>query len=590
MLHAFRAGPCFTAGLPSTGCTETGGEELWGFVPYDQLESVRLRAANEPQGRNNHVFMLARGVRFADVFVPGAMTDVSIGNVTVSQMKGVWRHVLYFGRGIGGKYVTALDVTAPGPFTAKALSTVAPIPLWNRGNPDTENGLTGGTLNGTAADELNYRRMGETWSIPTVAYVNPEKSNPRYVTTRRPDGVDFVIFMGSGYGNPNAAVREGTTHYTLDALSGDIIAAVDVEDVAAANGLTRPACSVDADGKPIQTPTCAAMPNALAANSVSFNRSTFQSVSAKAFNVNPHPWSNVSKRVYIADLHGRLWKFLTEFPDQAIPAADLGADQPVGTAVALLAEDKDPANPEPLTTIPNIFVTSGAERRAPGPFRNFSLIDRGEDTVGGFTGTTVVDGVTAYTPVEVHFARTFDQGEPEADCGNLPEAVFRGTVQPTSAVECSVPLDGSKCNGALLQRVFYGGTRLSVPNTKFAPPTPLACGTGQYPCRSQFDSILYALGVQEGQWAYDLNASGDDAYRIFRDSRIAAISFQADPDPTRGGSRFTADEGLMKSTPPKPPPPPGVPPTATTATANVVLKREPGQPAPAVQYGSTVCQ
>ena len=45
----------------------------------------------------------------------------------------------------------------------------------------------------------------------------------------------------------------------------------------------------------------------------------------------------------------------------------------------------------------------------------------------------------------------------------------------------------------------------------------------------------------------------------------------------------------MKGTP-KPPPPPGVPPTATTATANVVFKREPGQPAPAVRYGSTVCQ
>jgi len=52
---------------------------------------------------------------------------------------------------------------------------------------------------------------------------------------------------------------------------------------------------------------------------------------------------------------------------------------------------------------------------------------------------------------------------------------------------------------------------------------------------------------------------------------------------------LTADEGLMKGTP-KPPPPPGVPPTATTATANVILRREEGRPAPAVRYGSTVCQ
>jgi hypothetical protein len=64
---------------------------------------------------------------------------------------------------------------------------------------------------------------------------------------------------------------------------------------------------------------------------------------------------------------------------------------------------------------------------------------------------------------------------------------------------------------------------------------------------------------------------------------------QADPDPGRGGSSFTADEGLMKGTP-KPPPPPGIPPTVSTASANVVFRREPGQPAPAVRYGSTVCQ
>ena len=53
----------------ASGCTETGGEELWGFVPFDQLNSLRLRPANEPQGRANHVYTLARGIRFADVFV-----------------------------------------------------------------------------------------------------------------------------------------------------------------------------------------------------------------------------------------------------------------------------------------------------------------------------------------------------------------------------------------------------------------------------------------------------------------------------------------------------------------------------------------
>jgi hypothetical protein len=579
MLHAFRAGPnCSPAfssytpvPVPNASCAESGGEELWGFVPYDQLEALRLRAANEPQGRKNHVFMLARGIRFGDVFVPGTWSE-SISGVTVGG-QGVWRRILYFGRGIGGKYLTALDVTAPGAYTAKALETVPPIPLWNRGNPDTQNGRSGGLPN-HSGDESAYATMGETWSVPTLAYVNPTKANAAYRTTRRSDGVDFVLFVGSGYG-ATSPVREGTSHYTLDALSGDVIARVDVEDVASAVGIARPS---------IAPPY---YPNALVANSVSYNRSSFVSLFNKAFNVNPHPWDKVSVRVYFGDLHGRLWKMVTDRPDVVVPAADLGADQPIGTAVALLAE----AGGDEATAAPNIFLSSGADKRAAGPFRNFAFRDEGTDTSTSTLGTVADDGVTTFTPVVKLFARTFDQGSPEAACGYPTEAVFRGTIQPTSALECSGALSGSECKppNVLLERVFFGGTRLSLPNTKFAPPTPLSCGTGSYPCRSQFDSVLYALGVVSGQAAYDLNSTGDDAYRIFRDSRIAAISFQGDPDPNRGGSSFTADEGLMKGTP-KPPPPAGIPPTATSATANVVMKREPGYPAPAVRYGSAVCQ
>ena len=157
------------------------------------------------------------------------------------------------------------------------------------------------------------------------------------------------------------------------------------------------------------------------------------------------------------------------------------------------------------------------------------------------------------------------------------------------AVECSVPTaGGGKCTGDLLQRVFFGGTRLSLPNTRFAPPTPLACTTGEYPCRSQFDSILYALGVVTGQAAYQMGGDAV-AYRIFRDSRLSALTVQADPDVGGAGSRLTAEEGMMKGTP-KAPPPPGVPPVVTTATANVVFKARPGEPAPTVRYGSTVCR
>jgi hypothetical protein len=566
MLHAFRAGPNVS---PSTACDdvvnathECGGQELWGFVPFDQLEGLRLRLVNEPQGRDNHVYMLARGVRFSDVFVavPAASSppiNVTAGGVSLS-VNGVWRRILYIPRGIGGKYMTALDVTGPGAYTTDALQTLGPIPLWSRGNPDTVDGTSASANAGSTADRLAYSAMGETWSLPTVAF-RDKSANPNtvYDTTRRPDGVDYVLYVGSGYG----ATGEGTTFYTLDALSGDVIEDVDVELAAAANGLTRTGLSY---------------PNALVANAVGFNPAVFSLLQTV------HPAASAPTRIYIGDTHGRLWKVLTARPDVAIPVADLGEDQPIGTAVSLLGMP-----PSPDVPVPYIFLSSGNDKRADGPFKNFGFRDDGTDTQVTIGGGVVLNQVTTFPPAVSLHTRPYDPGNPGGTCGYTEEAVFRGTIQPATAFECSNIANG-QCSDPV-GRVFFGGTRLNLPNTNFAPPTPLACGQGDYPCRSSFDSIIYALGAKTGLAAYDLNSSGDDAYRIFRDNRISAIAMLADPDPGRGGSSFNPDEGEMKGNP-KPPPPPGVPPTGTTATANVIMRREPGQPPPSVHYGSTVCQ
>ena len=408
--------------------------------------------------------------------------------------------------------------------------------------------------------------MGETWSVPVIGWV--DSSNPIYATPRRPAGVDFPLFVGSGYGDTSGCPAdpcEGRTFFTLDALSGDVIASVDVEQAAAGFGLTRSSPAV-------------AQPT-LVANPAGFQPQIFQKFKTV------HPAATYLERVYIADTHGRVWKFLTAAPDVAIPFADLGQDQPVGTAAALNGlplynESTGQTNP-----VPYVHVTSGNDSRAQGPFKIFAFRDDG-DKVSTATGPSVTaNEVTSFPPAVSLYTRTFDPGTPQADCGYTEEAVFRGTVQPATTYE-DLTVSGS---ATTVGRVFYGGTRLSLPNTKFAPVTPLACGQGTYPCRSQFDSIVYALGTETGDAAYDLNATGDDAYRVFRDSRLVAISMQADPDPGRGGSRLNLDEGLVRTVP-KPPPPPGVPPTATTATANVVFQRQAGQPAPTIRYGATVCQ
>ena len=417
MLHAFRAGPCYSPSTTPANCvgastSESGGEEMWGFVPFDMLHAVRLRAANQPQGRSNHVFMLARGMRLTDVFVPGAMTNVSIGGMTVPSMAGVWRRVIWFGRGIGGKYLTALDVTGIGAYTTTALSTRAPIPLWNRGNPDTQSGLASdANLNGTATDRDRYKKMGETWSVPVVGLV--DTSNPIY------GSVDFALFAGSGYGDTTGCAAgtdpcEGRTFFTLDALTGNVIASVDVEDTAASFGLTR---------------SSLAYPATLVANPAGFQPEIFQEFKTV------HPASAYLRRVYIGDTHGRVWKFLTAAPDVAIPLADLGEDQPIGTAAAL--NGLPPYNPDAGQTnpVPFIHVTSGNESRAAGPFKIFAFRDDGDDIATATGASVVANEVTSFPPAVSLYTQTFDPGNPEANCGYTEEALFRGTVQPATTYE-----------------------------------------------------------------------------------------------------------------------------------------------------------
>ena len=360
MLHAFRAGPCYSPSTTPANCvgasaSESGGEELWGFVPFDMLHAIRLRAANQPQTRANHVYMLARGMRLTDVFVPGAMTSVNIGGITVPSMRGVWRRVIWFGRGIGGKYLTALDVTGVGAYTTAAMNTRAPNPLWSRGNPDTQSGLASDTnLNGTTTSRDRYKKMGETWSVPVVGWV--DSSNPIYATPRRPAGVDFPLFMGSGYGDTSGCPAdpcEGRTFFTLDSLSGDVIASVDVEQAAAGFGLTR-------SNPAVAQPT-------LVANPAGFQPQIFQELKTV------HPAATYLERVYIADTHGRVWKFLTAAPDVAIPFADLGQDQPVGTAVALNGLPPYNETTGQTNPVPYVHVTSGNDSRATGAVQDLRL-------------------------------------------------------------------------------------------------------------------------------------------------------------------------------------------------------------------------
>ncbi len=529
MLHAFRAGPSAanatrpTLSPAANNCTATttkdcGGEELWGFVPYDQLGKLQLFLA--PQSHTQANYVVAAGIRFTDVFVPNAgttgnynaaTTTKTVGSITTPAIQGVWRKLMIFGRGIAGSYMTALDITAPGPYTRTVKDTthpiVGPIVLWSRGNPDTQDGSpTSTNYNNTPADFTSYQKMGQTWSMPAVVLVD------RMKTTRKPcnsgdtngvctdqtsGGVNMVAIMGSGYGATGANPRQGTTLFTLDTLTGDIIQAADV-------------------GVRTSPPT---YDNAIVASPSAYVPNFFVPTSVG------HPMNDKATRVYVGDLHGRVWKFRTANLSAPILFADIGGNQPIATAISLL---RLPFG----TGSPHLYGETGNDSRADAStttFKLFAFDDNQTDTdttgpspsIGPSTITACMTAPQGTTTGACLFARNF-------------EPFFRGTVQPATVYALD-PTSGTEVG-----RVFFAGTRLIAP-----PPAQFSTPVGSTggPCRSRFDSIVYALRAEAGTAAYDLNSgTGQDEFVILNNSRIVGLTTPSAQTST--GSQLQVDEGM----------------------------------------------
>jgi len=466
-LHAFRAGPCPTAsssaGLGSTavdcqdgvGAPEVGGEELWAFIPHDLLN--KLPALVRPQSRATKQYLLAAPVRFSDVFVP-APGGVSFNGVSFT---GVWRTLLYFGRGQGGKYYTALDVTTPGPFTKHSLNTEPPIVVWSRGNPDTTDGLAGGPAV-NAADTLKYAKMGETWSVPAIGFV----------TAANYGGADFVLFTGSGYSD---VVGEGKTFYVLNALNGNVIKHLNVADGAPA-------------APPVLVPPLPPLTNFLVASPVYYAEDA-EGKSPSGYRFIGNPISAKVKTVYFPDLHGRIFRFDASNPgayaDGSTPftsasaffAVNAGADgnQPFATPVSILQDQPDPAVPATVL----VYAESGHDRRvavqAAKPFKAYAFRD--------------TDGVRSNI-----FTRNFEEG-------------YRGTVQPATAF-AGTALPPTPV-------VFYAGVKFNPP----LPPPP--CASRFDSIIVALRGISTVAGVPEE--AFDLKATGDDSFIEMLGTKINAI-------------------------------------------------------------------
>ncbi len=341
--------------------------EMWAFLPFDQLRNLP-RLLNG-QITEPHIYGVATAIRVVDMFVPGQFT---LGGVLYD---GRWRTVLYFGRGAGGKNVTALDVTSPGPFTKSALTTYLPWVMWSRGNPDTVNGLApNGTNNIDITDTAHYATMGECWSVPAIGNIRFVDANNDGVS----DTPEWRLFMGSGCTDTPA---EGSSFYIVNALNGDILERTDV-----------------GDGPP-SNPDAAIVDNILIAPAAGWNPLQMSPPGVPG-------GADHLTRVFIPDVKGRIFKFNPEGGNASpVPAfRDEGIFQPFGNAVALLnlgasgdfvyaeAGNDNRVLPWPKTT---------------PPFKMFAFNDPGQDT--DFT-----------TPGTVQFTQDFP-------------SPFRGTVQPATA-------------------------------------------------------------------------------------------------------------------------------------------------------------
>ena len=183
MLNAFRA---------------DNGYELYGYIPHDLIPKLPALVTNLVAGANgivNHQFHVASSITVQDVY----LQDAPSGNPE-------WRTVVSFGRGPGGKFITALDVTDVGDWNGTSTNSIPagfqpPTRLFTVGNTD---GVVDVDINGE-----DYDGLGETWSVAVMGRVQ----------NGTPEG-QWVLFAASGYGCEGT--EEGRYLYVL-ALEDGVI-------------------------------------------------------------------------------------------------------------------------------------------------------------------------------------------------------------------------------------------------------------------------------------------------------------------------------------------------------------------------------
>ena len=199
ILHAFRT---------------SDGEEEWGFIPpmvLANLEKIPSSKANS----TNPIYGVDGSPVVKDIYFDDTPND--------GLVNPRWRTILISGLGAGGKGIFALDITdVKNPkqiFAINNNSIDQTITHWSNDGNSQIYSYAGGNI----VAELDYRKLGETWSTPRIIRLKISGKDK------------WVAVFGGGYnGGVNPDV--GSSFFVMDIENeGKLLKVIDIDDQANIN-------------------------------------------------------------------------------------------------------------------------------------------------------------------------------------------------------------------------------------------------------------------------------------------------------------------------------------------------------------------
>ena len=193
------------------------GEELWGFIPPAIMENLSGIPSSKANA-TNPIYGIDSSPVVRDIFFDDTPND-NISNPR-------WRTILINGFGAGGNGFFALDITnLENPkqiFSIKNDSISKDITHWDSdGNINNLN-----YSNGKIDPELDYRKLGETWSTPRIIRIKVDSTNDGQVNPTD----KWVAVFGGGY-NGSVDPDIGSAVFVVDLENeGKLLKVIDIED------------------------------------------------------------------------------------------------------------------------------------------------------------------------------------------------------------------------------------------------------------------------------------------------------------------------------------------------------------------------